>query len=65
MHGPTLVALTEDLRELEHIVLDGVGPHLGLKREADLSTLHDRWKLKEIACNDDLVSGMSERVPQT
>lgn len=50
-----MVTLTEDLRELEHVALDGAVPFLCFEGKADLPTLDDGRELEEVACHDDLV----------
>jgi hypothetical protein len=49
-----LVLLPEDLCEIES-VLDNGFPAVSLESELSLSCFNDRWKLEEVACDNDLV----------
>jgi hypothetical protein len=53
MHTLTLVALTEDLRKVEHM-LDGIAPKLSFKCEFHRATSGDWRQLEEVTCDDDL-----------
>jgi hypothetical protein len=52
---PTLVFLSENLREIERMPERNI-PHLRFKSEFGLRAFHDRWKLEEIASHDKLLS---------